>query len=99
MLEHLHNEFIHVPLNPQCVYLRVYIPCFGGQELYTFLIFQQLEVLSTLTWRKIAGRYFQDQEFAMNSPSDFNPERSLESPESHQPKPNTISISEFSCGL
>lgn len=31
-LEHLRNEFIQVLLNPHCVYLKVYIPYFGGQD-------------------------------------------------------------------
>lgn len=34
----------------------------------------------------------------MISPSDLNPEGSLESPEPHEPQPNIISISEFSRG-
>lgn len=59
---------------------------------YICLIFQQLELLNTLTWRKIAGSYFQNKEFTMIFPSALNPEGSLESPKPHQPQPNTISI-------
>lgn len=67
--------------------------------LYTCLTFQQLELLNTLTWRKIAGRYFQNQEFTMISPSALNPEESLESPNptSHSPTPFP-SLSKFSHG-
>lgn len=65
----------------------------GDRMLCTCLTFQQLELLNTLTWRKIAGRYFQNQELAMIFPSALNPEDSVESPEPHQPQPNTISIS------
>lgn len=65
----------------------------GDRMLCTCFTFQQLELLNTLTWRKIAGRYFQNQEFAMIFPPALNPEGSVESPEPHQPQPNTISIS------
>lgn len=92
-LKHLDNEFIHVLLNPRCVYLRVYILCFRGQDALQFSPIQQWELLNTLTWRKIATGYFKNQELAMIFPCALHPEGSLESPEPHQPQPNTPSTS------
>lgn len=100
MLEHLHNEFIHVLLNPHCIYLSVYIPRFRGQDA---LHLSHISAIETVEHPNLEGncRKILSKSRVHN---DFPPLLLTQkgawsplNPTSHNPTPFP-SLSEFPCG-